>query len=134
MVVTSTSSVGAAGLLYGPTGPVPSVGTKNCGRHRLFHGGPLSPADVYFPFISPQVCSTMNYGQLTYLMYRPLYWFGNNNSRPSTPATAFANMPTFKRGGKNGHRHLEARRCGPNGEQVTSPRMVDVLDEHDVRR
>ena len=22
----------------------------------------------------------MNYGQFTYLMYRPLYWFGNNNS------------------------------------------------------
>ncbi len=43
MVVTSTSSVGAAGPLYGPTGAVPAVGTKIMGGTAYFMEGPARP-------------------------------------------------------------------------------------------
>ncbi len=119
MVVTSTSSVGAAGLLYGPTGPVPAVGTKIVGGTAYFMEGPSAPPTYIFPFISPQVCSTMNYGQFTYLMYRPLYWFGNNNSPTVDPSYSIANMPTFSGGGKTVTVTLK-HWMWSDGEQVTS--------------
>src|ERR1700722_6498892 len=71
MVVPSTRSAGAAGQQYGPSGAVPSSGTKIAGGTAYFQEGPAAPPTYIFPFISPQVCSTMNYGQLTYMMYRP---------------------------------------------------------------
>ena len=79
---------------YGPTGAVPAVGTKVQGGTAYFQEGPAAPPTYIFPFISPQVCSTMNYGQFTYLMYRPLYWFGNNNSPSVDLTTASANSPS----------------------------------------
>jgi peptide/nickel transport system substrate-binding protein len=119
MVVTSTSSAGAAGPLYGPTTAVPAVGTKIAGGTAYFMEGPGAPPTYIFPFISPQVCSTMNYGQLTYLMYRPLYWFGNNNAATVDPNYSIANPPKFSGGGKTVTVTLKHWMFS-DGEQVTS--------------
>jgi peptide/nickel transport system substrate-binding protein len=80
---------------YGPNGPVPAVGHKVNGGIGYFMEGQQAPPTYIFPFISPQVCSTMNYGQLTYLMYRPLYWFGNNNQPSVDYNYSVANPPKF---------------------------------------
>jgi peptide/nickel transport system substrate-binding protein len=119
MVVTSTSSAGAAGPQYGPTGAVPATGTKIAGGTAYFQEGPSAPPTYIFPFISPQVCSTMNYGQLTYIMYRPLYWFGNNNSPTVDPSYSIANPPTFTNGDKTVTVTLK-HWMWSDGEQVTS--------------
>jgi peptide/nickel transport system substrate-binding protein len=119
MVVTSTSSAGAAGPQYGPSGAVPASGTKIAGGTAYFQEGPAAPPTYIFPFISPQVCSTMNYGQLTYMMYRPLYWFGNNNSPTVDPSYSIANPPTFSGGGKTVTVTLKHWMFS-DGEQVTS--------------
>jgi peptide/nickel transport system substrate-binding protein len=80
---------------YGPNGPVPAVGHAVQGGTAYFMEGQQAPPTYIFPFISPQVCSTMNYGQLTYLMYRPLYWFGNNNQPSVDYNYSIANPPKF---------------------------------------
>ena len=70
MVLTSTGAASAQSARsgnYGPTGAVPSVGTKIQGGTAYFQEGPAAPPTYIFPFISFAVCSTMNYGQFTYM-------------------------------------------------------------------
>jgi len=120
MVLTSTSAASAQSTgNYGPTGPVPSVGTKIQGGTAYFMEGPAAPPTYIFPFISPQVCSTMNYGQFTYLMYRPLYWFGNNNSPTVDYNYSVGNAPVFANGDKTVTVTLKNWKWS-NGESVTS--------------
>ncbi len=99
--------------------PVPAIGTKIAGGTANFMEGPSAPPTYIFPFISPQVCSTMNYGQFTYLMYRPLYWFGNNNTPTVDPNYSIGNPPTFSNGDKTVTVTLK-HWMWSDGEQVTS--------------
>ena len=117
---------------YGPTGAVPSVGTKIQGGTAYFQEGPAAPPTYIFPFISSQVCSTMNYGQFTYMMYRPLYWFGNNNSPPVDHNYSIGNPPVFSNGDKTVTVTLKNWKWS-NGEPVTS-RDVEFWMNMDVRR
>jgi peptide/nickel transport system substrate-binding protein len=116
---SSSSTNAAAAGNYGPTGAVPSVGTKIQGGTAYFQEGPAAPPTYVFPFISPQVCSTMNYGQLTYLMYRPLYWFGNNNTPTVDFNYSIGKAPVFTDGDKTVTVTLNNWKWS-DGEQVTS--------------
>jgi peptide/nickel transport system substrate-binding protein len=109
----------SGGGTYGPTTAVPSVGTKIQGGTAYFQEGPAAPPTYVFPFISPQVCSTMNYGQLTYLMYRPLYWFGNNNSPTVDYNYSIGKPPVFSNGDTTVTVSLNNWKWS-DGEQVTS--------------
>jgi len=115
----SHSRSASATTNYGPTGPVPSVGTKVKGGTAYFQEGPSAAPTYIFPFISPEVCSTMNYGQLTYLMYRPLYWFGNNNSPTVDFNYSIGKPPVFSDGDKTVTVTLKNWKWS-DGEQVTS--------------
>jgi peptide/nickel transport system substrate-binding protein len=120
MVLTSTYTASAQSASnYGPSGAVPSVGTKIQGGTAYFQEGPGAPPTYIFPFISFAVCSTMNYGQLTYLMYRPLYWFGNNNSPAVDYNYSVGNKPVFSNGDKTVTVTLKNWKWS-NGESVTS--------------
>jgi peptide/nickel transport system substrate-binding protein len=120
MVLTSTYTASAQSANnYGPSGAVPAVGTKIQGGTAYFQEGPAAPPTYIFPMISPQVCSTMNYGQFTYLMYRPLYWFGNNNSPSVDYSYSVGNAPVWSNGDKTVTVTLKNWKWS-NGESVTS--------------
>ena len=120
MVLTSTGAASAASTgNYGPTGAVPSVGTRIQGGTAYFMEGPAAPPTYIFPFISSQVCSTMNYGQFTYMMYRPLYWFGNNNSPTVDYNYSVGNPPALSNGDKTVTVTLKNWKWS-DGEPVTS--------------
>ncbi len=104
---------------YGPTTAVPAQGAKINGGTGYFMEGQSAPPTYIFPFISPQVCSTMNYGQLTYLMYRPLYWFGNYNQPTVDYNYSMANPPKFSNGDKTITVTLKPWKWS-NGETVSS--------------
>jgi peptide/nickel transport system substrate-binding protein len=116
---SSSPNTASATSNYGPTGPVPAAGTKIQGGTAYFQEGPAAPPTYIFPFISPQVCSTMNYGQFTYMMYRPLYWFGNNNSPSVDYNYSIGNAPTWTNGDKTVTVTLKNWKWS-NGETVTS--------------
>lgn len=81
------------------TGPGLTVGTQPSGA-KMSGGtvtlaeGASAPPNYIFPMYSPQVCSVVNVAYED-MMYRPLYWYGDNN----TPTVDFdhsaGNAPVF---------------------------------------
>ena len=56
---------------------------------------PSDTPNYIFPFTSSAYISVTNIGQFQYLMYRPLYWFGNGNQPTLNPSLSLADYPTF---------------------------------------
>ncbi len=56
---------------------VPTGGTKTAGGVAYWAELPNSPPNMIFPFTPTGFFSVPNENQFEYLMYRPLYWFGN---------------------------------------------------------
>lgn len=104
---------------YGPTGPVPAVGKKVKGGTAYFEEGPGAAPNYIFPFVSPATCSAANFGELFTLLYRPLYWFGNNNAPSVDFNYSVGNKPTFTDGDKTVTLTLKDWKWS-DGEQVTS--------------
>ncbi len=56
---------------------------------------PSATPNYIFPFVSSAYNSVTNESQFQFLMYRPLYWFGNGNLPTLNSALSLANYPTF---------------------------------------
>ncbi len=54
-----------------------------------------TPPNYIFPFTSSAYISINNISQFQYLMYRPLYWFGNGAQPTLNSSLSLANYPTF---------------------------------------
>ncbi len=115
---THVAAASAAGN-YGPIGPVPSVGTKVEGGTAYFAEGPSAAPTFIFPFVDAQDCTTVNFGQLFQLMYRPLYWYGNDNSPAIDYNYSVGKPPVFTDGNKTVTVTLNNYKWN-DGEQVTS--------------
>ena len=115
---THVAAASAAGN-YGPMGPVPSVGTKVEGGTAYFAEGPSAAPTFIFPFVDAQDCTTVNFGQLFQLMYRPLYWYGNDNSPAIDYNYSVGKPPVFTDGNKTVTVTLNNYKWN-DGEQVTS--------------
>jgi peptide/nickel transport system substrate-binding protein len=121
------SSIAIAGLILGActkAGSGPSQSHTVGGKPQK--GGvatwALPPAAVpnwIFPFIDPAHSTIDNRNQFDYLMYRPLYWFGNNGQPVINPAVSLANLPVYSNGNKTVTIALKPYRWS-NGETVTS--------------
>ena len=78
---TAVSSVsGIAQTGPGLTEPTSPKGTRVTGGTVTFAEAPGSAPNYIFPGVSPQFCSIANVTNFNALMYRPLYWYGNNYS------------------------------------------------------
>jgi len=100
MVLTSTGAASAGGPVYGPSTPLPAVGTKIQGGTVSVLEGPGATPNYIFPFVNAQNCGFQNFGMMFDLMYRPLYWFGNNNSPTVDYSYSVGNAPVFSDGNK----------------------------------
>lgn len=58
---------------------------------------PGSPPNFIFPLLPPAYFNLANLGQFQYLMYRPLYWFGQGGSGGPDSSRSLAVHPTFSR-------------------------------------
>ena len=56
---------------------------------------PSAPPTYIFPYMSSAVISNVNLFYFQYLMYRPLYWFGNGDQPTVNTKLSLANPPTF---------------------------------------
>ncbi len=82
---SSSSSPGAAA----------SSGTPVAGGTATWAELPASTPNYIFPFDSSAYISVTNSSQFQFLMYRPLYWFGNGGSPTLNQSLSLADPPTF---------------------------------------
>jgi peptide/nickel transport system substrate-binding protein len=84
---------------------------------------PGAQPNFIFPFMPFQYFSVDNISQFQYLMFRPLYWFGNGSQPTLNTSLSLANEPTFSNGDKTATVTLKNYKWS-NGESVTAKDVV----------
>jgi peptide/nickel transport system substrate-binding protein len=86
---------------------------------------PTTTPNYIFPFASSAYISVINASYLTDLMYRPLYWFGDNGQPVLNTSLSLANPPTF-----NGNKVTITLKhyVWSNGTQVTASDVMFWLN------
>src|SRR5579864_256377 len=122
--------VGAAVLALaavGCTSGSPSSGgtTQVNGGTAVFALPPSTVPTYIFPYMSTAVISNVNLFYFQYLMYRPLYWFGQNGQPVANNTLSLANPPTFS--GRNVTITLKNYKWS-NGQPVTAQNVMFWLN------
>ena len=78
---------------------------------------PAQTPNYIFPFMDPSVSTNQNLFDFTYLMYRPLYWFGVGSQPVINTSLSLASTPTFS--GRNVTINLKNYKWS-NGTPVTA--------------
>ena len=73
-----------------------SGGTKVSGGTATYALPPSNTPNYIFPFSSSTFFSVVNAEDFQYLMYRPLYWFGNGASPTLNTSLSLASVPVYK--------------------------------------
>ena len=84
----------------GLTQPTAPSGSKVAGGTVYFTGAVSSPPNYIFPMYTFADCETTNINQLMDILYRPVYWFGNNYSPTIDYDYSIGQKPTFSDGDK----------------------------------
>ena len=121
------SSLGAAVALMLLAAACSSGGTTSSGVQPV-NGGtatyaeqPSTPPNYIFPYISGPYATTTNVFYFQALMYRPLYWFGDNGQPTMNPSLSLAAAPSFS--GRNVTITLK-HYMWSNGTPVTAQNVV----------
>jgi peptide/nickel transport system substrate-binding protein len=112
---SSSAAVPAAVNNYTPT---PS-GTRQSGGTVYWAEAPSGAPDYIFPMTAFSVCGTNNAEQMSAMLYRPLYWYGNNNSASVDYNYSIGQPPTWSNSDKTVTIKLN-NWMWSDGEQVTS--------------
>jgi peptide/nickel transport system substrate-binding protein len=117
------SSVAAAALLLGACSssstPSGKSGAPVSGGVATFALPPSAVPDWIFPFIDSAHSSIDNRNQFEYLMYRPLYFFGDNGEPVMNPSLSLADPPVYSNNNQTVTITLKSYRWS-NGEAVTA--------------
>ncbi len=95
------------------------AGTKQPGGTVYYAEAPSGAPDYIFPMTSFSVCGTNNAEQMSSMLYRPLYWFGNNNTAGVDYNYSIGQAPTWSNNDKTVTVKLNDWKWS-DGEQVTS--------------
>jgi len=117
---TNNSSTGSGG-------GVPSGGTRQAGGTAIWSEPASSPPNYIFPFMSLAYFSTYNISSFQYLMYRPLYWFGNNGQPTLNPSLSLASEPVYSNNNQTVVITLKPYKWS-NGETVTTTDLMFFLN------
>jgi peptide/nickel transport system substrate-binding protein len=96
-LVLPAAGVAALALVAGGcTSSKTATGTTPLkGGTAVFAEPPASPPDYIFPFMTAALSSNVNLFDFTYLMYRPMYWFGQGTQPVFNPSLSLASAPVF---------------------------------------
>jgi peptide/nickel transport system substrate-binding protein len=111
----------------GLTEPTTGSGTRIKGGTAYFAEAADSPPNYIFPMYSPEYCGNNNIFGVISMMYRPLYWFGNNYSPTIDYDYSIGQKPTYSNGGKTVTIHLN-HYMWSDGEQVSARDLVFWLN------
>ena len=100
LAVTAAACGGSGGTTGGASagnGSVnaPTGGTPQNGGTATFALPPSTTPNYIFPFSSSTYFSVVNAENFQYLMYRPLYWFGNGAAPTLNTSLSVANPPVY---------------------------------------
>jgi peptide/nickel transport system substrate-binding protein len=84
---------------------------------------PSATPNFILPFYPGSLCSVDNIEQFQFLMYRPLYWFGQGATAAEDPSLSIGETPTYSNGNTTVTVNLKNYKYA-NGESVTGQ---DVL-------
>jgi peptide/nickel transport system substrate-binding protein len=104
-----------------PSGAAATGGTPVAGGTATYALPPSTVPNYIFPFDSSTYFSVVNAEYFQYLMYRPLYWFGNGASPTLNNSLSLAEAPQY-----NGNQvtiHLKGWKWS-NGETVTANNVL----------
>jgi peptide/nickel transport system substrate-binding protein len=113
---SSSTSPSSPASTNGPTG-----GTKQIGGTATWALLPSAVPNYIFPFASSTYFSTVNFEEFQYLIYRPLYWFGNGASPTLNLSLSLADAPVYN--GKQVTITLKGWKWS-NGETVDAQDLV----------
>jgi peptide/nickel transport system substrate-binding protein len=80
---------------------------------------PQTPPNYIFPFMSLSFFSVSNINQFQFLMYRPLYWFGNGTTPNVNYSLSLATQPAYSNNGQTVTINLKNYKWS-NGETMTA--------------
>jgi peptide/nickel transport system substrate-binding protein len=118
---STVSGISQTGV--GLTEPTTGSGAKIKGGTLTFAEAPGSPPNYIFPLYAPQYCGTNNIDDLDMLLYRPLYWYGNNYSPTVNYSDSIGKKPVYTNGNKTVTVHLNNYKWS-NGEPVSARDLV----------
>jgi peptide/nickel transport system substrate-binding protein len=78
-----------------PNASATAGGTKVAGGVATYALPPSTTPNYIFPFTSSSYISIVNLNNFGYLMYRPLYWFGQGASPTFNPSLSLADAPVY---------------------------------------
>lgn len=121
----SAASSAPAGPLSGAglTQPTSPAGNRISGGTVYFTEGSDATPNYIFPMYSPQVCSTTNFNQMMAMLYRPLYWYGNDYRPTVDYSYSVGQQPQFSDGGRTVTVKLNSYKWS-DGEPVTARDLV----------
>ena len=120
---TQTTALNIKQTGPGLTEPYTGSGAKIKGGTVTFAEAPGAPPNYIFPMYSAEYCGTNNILGLDALLYRPLYWYGNNYSPSVDYNYSVGQKPIYSNGGKTVTIHLN-HFMWSDGEQVTARDLV----------
>jgi peptide/nickel transport system substrate-binding protein len=109
------------------TGAASTGGTPENGGTATFAELPGAPPNYIFPFTSSSYISVSNTNLFQYLMYRPLYWFGNGTSPTVNTTLSVANTPVWSNNGLTATITLK-HYMWSNGQPVTAQNVMFWLN------
>jgi peptide/nickel transport system substrate-binding protein len=98
-------------------------GAKLKGGTVTFAEAPAAPPNYIFPMYSAEYCNVNNIGQLNEISYKPLYWFGDNNSPTVDYDQSIGKKPVFSDNDKVVTVHLNNYKWS-DGETVSARDLV----------
>src|SRR3984957_18407349 len=98
---------------------VPTGGTPTTGGTAVYAELPNDTPNFIFPFDPPGLFSVSNISQFQYLMYRPLYWFGQGTTPDLNLSLSVGKNPVYSNGSKTITIDLN-NYVWSNGETVTA--------------
>ncbi len=78
-----------------PSPGASGAGAKEKGGTAIWAQAPDTRPDYIFPFMSLAYFTVANINQFQYLMYRPMYWFGQGAQPTLDPSLSLAKIPVY---------------------------------------
>jgi peptide/nickel transport system substrate-binding protein len=115
-------------ILAGPTSSGASTPTT-----ATWAEPPQATPNFILPFYPAQLCSVDNIEQFQFLMYRPLYWFGQGATANINPSLSVGKTPTYTNGGTTVTVSLKNYKWA-NGETVTGQDVLFFMNMYHAEK